>query len=143
MAVALAGVLIVSGILAAITRSRLLRVRPSPWPAGRHEACEFTAHDGDTTDMPTRELAWLTLGLGSMAILAIALVVPDDLGAVLAAMAFAGLAVFRVSVGWAFRVPRDTPPDDPRGTSRRSRANASAAAEPSGSSTSTTGLAAA
>lgn len=145
--VALGGVLIVSGILAAIARSRPVRMGPAPAPVGSGEANDMPHNDishdeaprpeTDGSGAPTRELAWLTLGLGSMAILTIAVVVPDDVGAVLAAIAFTGLAIFRVSVGWAFRVPRDGQSDDPHGRSRQiPRANSYAVtAGPSGSST--------
>ena len=118
--VALGGVLVVGGIAAAIAHARPVRLRPAR-AAARSGAADGGSRADDRFDggVPARELAWLTLGLGSMAMLALALVVPDDVGAVLAAVAFTGLAVFRVSVGWAFRVPRDGPFDGPRDPTRR------------------------
>lgn len=118
-AVVLSGALVVSGILAALARVRTAPSRTRGAPPGsavRHGTLPPGSDVPGGTVRPDeppateRERVWLTLGLSSMALLALALVVPEDVGAVLAAVAFAGVVVFRASVGWTFRVHRARAP---------------------------------
>ena len=59
--------------------------------------------------VPTRRrlFRWLALGAVSLTALAAAVLVPEELGTALAAIAFAGLVAFRVTAAWAGWLPRD------------------------------------
>jgi hypothetical protein len=52
-----------------------------------------------------RELGWLALGAVSIAILMLAIVLPDELALAFAAIGFAGLVVFRLTGAWVGWVP--------------------------------------
>ncbi len=64
-----------------------------------------------TKRAPMRELGWLALGGVSIAVLALAIVLPDEIALAFAAIGFAGLLVFRLTAAWVGWVPerRATP----------------------------------
>jgi hypothetical protein len=70
---------------------------------GRWRAARRSRHAADDS---LRELGWLALGIASIAVLALALVVPEATAVAFAAIGFAGLLAFRVTAAWAGWVPR-------------------------------------
>jgi hypothetical protein len=59
----------------------------------------------ELSDESMRELGWLALGGVSIAILVLAIVLPDELALAFAAIGFAGLLVFRLTAAWVGWVP--------------------------------------
>lgn len=76
-----------------------------------HRHVAASAGDVRRSDDTMRELGWFALGAVSIAILLLALVVPDELALAFAAIGFAGLVVFRLTaawVGWVADAPEST-----------------------------------
>jgi hypothetical protein len=66
------------------------------------------SRDEDLSDESMRERGWVALGVVSMAVLGLAIVVPDELAAAFGAIGFAGLLVFRLTAAWVGWTPDRT-----------------------------------
>lgn len=108
--IALAAGLVASALVALVERWRAVRGTQS---ARRGRAIAVAAaHSGggrrqrsdDPSDESMRERGWLLLGAVSITVMALAIVLPDEIAVAFAAIGFAGLLVFRLTasaVGWA------------------------------------------
>jgi hypothetical protein len=124
----LAAGLVARGLVALVERWRAARSRG---PARRRPARSAAAHatalrdharlrNDDPSDESMREFGWLALGTVSIAVLVLALVVPEELAVAFVAIGLAGLVVFRLSAAWVGWVPERTARVDSRSGSEAS-----------------------